>query len=590
MPDLAEQLRAHATWIDERGPDFDPATIRECRTVDVESKKSASRSHRRLLVVVAAAVLVALVTAAAVIHVRQTGSGVTTVNQPTGPAWVEAPDLNIPTAQGWIGTRVQPIWTGREVLLVGELVTPFAGFDPKVDAAHKISTLLGIPAYDPGTRRWRIIPKPPVDLYSTNFSAVWAGDRLIVIGPTPATSGSDGIGAGAAYDPATNRWTIVAAPPSGQTLDGVAVWTGHDVVTWTAEVGVEAYTPLTDSWRALTHEVRSGAELGSRQPGDPPRANEPTAIWNGHEMVVTGDVGDTVSAFDPTNDRWRDLPVPPTGVGGPLAWTGRYLGAGDASQQVTWFDPATSRWLSQEGPASFRDRFPFGATVWVGDHVVALGGSVRHHSTESTAVVSTADGTGQSLDLATGVWHAIPDLPYGILSITHAAVAGDLIFAWGEDQPSTLVSHRTIRAATLATRALETGGAPSSPGPSPSEGTTEGAGAIATPAALRASLTCQADGTYRITWSLTNHATGRGSQLTIRSASLTDPARFGGAPSSVTFVPSDLASGTTATASTTIAGTKQDKLSVTVTYGLTRNDIGFGGELETDLPGTCRPH
>ncbi len=589
MPELTEQVRAHAVWIDERAPDFEPAAIRGRAVVDVDVDglgPIGRRSPRRVVVLVAAAVLVALVAAAAIVHARGHGNGVTTVNRP-GAGWVEAPDLTIPTAQGWIGTRVQPIWTGHEVLLVGELTSAFQGLDPK-NGAPKISTLLGIPAYDPATRRWHILPRPPVDLYSTDFSAVWAGDRLIVIGPTQTTSGPDGIGAGAAYDPATDRWTTIAAPSLGHSLDGVAVWTGHEVLTWTAGVGVSAYSPSQDRWRDLTHEARVAGVtvVAPRVSGEPPLANQPEAAWTGHEMVVAGDVYPAVSAFDPTTSAWRDLPVPPVSIGGqPLTWTGRYLASGDPSFQVTWYDSATGQWQSQAGPPSFHDRVPFGGSAWIGDRYVALGGGVRHGSSLGTAATSTPDPTGASFDPATGAWRAIPPLPDGAISITHAVAAGDALFAWGEDQPTTLVAQRTIRAATLAAGALdEPNGSVLDTAP---PGTASDPGRLGAPAALRDRVTCQADGTYRITWSLRNLAHGPGSALTIRSAS-TEP--FGAVPATVSFDPTELEPGQTATASAVVAGTQGAKLVLRVTFGLARRRRGLrrGGRDDADgiLPAT----
>jgi hypothetical protein len=67
-----------------------------------------------------------------------------------------------------------------------------------------------------------------------------------------------------------------------------AVWTGEEVVIWTASVGttfgsgeapVLAYDPERDTWRALPP-----APAGD---GYPP--HDPPMIWTGEEVLVYGD-------------------------------------------------------------------------------------------------------------------------------------------------------------------------------------------------------------------------------------------------------------------------------------------------------------
>ena len=70
-------------------------------------------------------------------------------------------------------------------------------------------------AYDPGTNRWRTLPKrPPVEFVSKGL-VTWTGTDVIAYGVTPA---QPGLLTGAADQPVTNSWKLLPAIPVPQNL------------------------------------------------------------------------------------------------------------------------------------------------------------------------------------------------------------------------------------------------------------------------------------------------------------------------------------------------------------------------------------
>jgi len=143
---------------------------------------------------------------------------------PVAGSWQRLPTAPVP-ARGYAGAA----WSGREVLLWGgDSGGSQSGQGPVGRGA----------AYDPVANRWRALPLSPLRA-KTSPAAVWTGHFFIVIGGS-ANGGLPVPGPGAAaYDPTTNSWTVLPAPPSyppsnpggpaglaDQRSGGLAAWTG----------------------------------------------------------------------------------------------------------------------------------------------------------------------------------------------------------------------------------------------------------------------------------------------------------------------------------------------------------------------------
>jgi hypothetical protein len=174
-------------------------------------------------------------------------------------------------------------WTGRELLIWGGGDAHQGGIAADPDGA----------AYEPVGRTWRKLPPAPVPprLGAAN---VWTGTELLIWGGSDCGGcGTEPIGAGAAYDPATNQWRKLATSPLRATRFPPAVWAGSEMVVsgnFSAGVPAAAYDPATNSWRSLP-AVPASAPLARRG------LDTTFASWTGHQ-VVFGVVAQSETGWD----------------------------------------------------------------------------------------------------------------------------------------------------------------------------------------------------------------------------------------------------------------------------------------------------
>jgi N-acetylneuraminic acid mutarotase len=176
-----------------------------------------------------------------------------------------------------LGRHATGVWTGTEMIVAGG-----SGYDEHGHDTH----FRDAAAYDPKTRTWRKLPPMPVarggGYYTQEYTAVWDGTEMLMIGGTPGEhASSPPLARGVAYSPSRNAWrwlTPMAYPRSGF----VSAWTGDQLVVW-GGVGVggaippsgETYDPATDAWSSLPRAPLR-ARVGA------------VAIWTDSEMVVWG--------------------------------------------------------------------------------------------------------------------------------------------------------------------------------------------------------------------------------------------------------------------------------------------------------------
>jgi len=208
------------------------------------------------------------------------------------------------------------VWTGRE-LVVGQV--------EEADAGGGTVAV----AYDPAANRWRPLPPSPTLTGGNGHlrarTAMWAGARLLVWSFWSATARGrfdetgaydrpnerpDGIDLWA-YDPATDRWTVLPAPPS-QVRRVAAyssmVWTGRDVlITSTQEVRIGTKT------RTTTLAGRYDPDRARWTPIAPPptRGGRVILAWTGAAVVELN----RNAVYDPATDGWLRLPALPEPAG-----------------------------------------------------------------------------------------------------------------------------------------------------------------------------------------------------------------------------------------------------------------------------------
>ncbi len=211
---------------------------------------------------------------------------------PAADTWRVLPPSPLRPGVGW---GLEDVWTGDEWLVFSHGIEQGVAYDP-VDDSWRVLTPAPVP---PGYLGW-----VPV--------VVWAGDRVLFVGG--ADHGQDVPMLTMAYDPRADTWTELPAAPITGRQSHAAAWTGEELVVWggtdwgsvgESDAGA-AYDPASDSWRLLASYDSEALVL-------PPAAEVRTpAVWTGTEMVVPSR---PTLVFDPAADRWREIDQPVGGSG-----------------------------------------------------------------------------------------------------------------------------------------------------------------------------------------------------------------------------------------------------------------------------------
>ena len=366
-----------------------------------------SAPHHRRAVLVAAAALVAVLLGAGLVAVRREHP-VDTVTTPSpgpnpdlAPGWQQLGRLPAPVdASGFV---LSPQVVGDQLVLPGILA---AGGHP--------GEVGSTPAVDLADRTWRTFAPPasPVGTSVYNGKTVRTGNDVLVfgVGPRPAgaADGSEGPPVAAALDVGTGQWRSAGSPP-GPVAD--AVWTGSEVLAWSAGVGLVSWDPATGTW-PVRHEGS-----GSRQ-----------LAWTGTEVVAIGTTGAQVEVggYDPATRAWRTFPAPAhpaslvTSMGSLVAIVDSTSGA------LSTLDATSGTWTGRQfGP--FQNRAIEDVGVGVGGRLVVAGGVQFDTSPGSSPPAWSPDAL--VFDPSSNLWSLLPALPAGISQIAAVAADGDRLIA-----------------------------------------------------------------------------------------------------------------------------------------------------------------
>jgi hypothetical protein len=269
---------------------------------------------------------------------------------------------------------------------------------------------------DPG--EVRPMAESPLEGRST-MAAVWTGREMIVWGgEAPRRVFADG----AAYDPVTDTWRMLATGPLIERNAPAVVWTGEEVLLWgghSSDGGKRdgaAYDPASDTWRTLA---------------DAPIASDglPQAVWTGEEMlVVAGFNSEAAAAYNPTSDTWRRMPPVPGRPIGPetkAAWTGTHMVVHVAYRSVdpslnrpggiVAYDPTSDTWALVPPPGG--DNASVSSIVFTGNHLVQVNQSPG-------ALIARYDFDDEA-------WTGIARWPDGQPPMETAAWTGEHVVLWG---------------------------------------------------------------------------------------------------------------------------------------------------------------
>lgn len=250
------------------------------------------------------------------------------------------------------------VWTGQELLVVGGFTS--APVAPAADGA----------AYDPAADSWRTVA--PLPRAGEPAGAVWTGEELVLVVADVLDQYEIVEPVGyrwLALDPGTDRWRDLPRPPAPT---GVPIQT---CATTSGVVLVQQDTLGHHTVRRLDLERERWEELPSlRLVGDLRAlfACSDTALL----AVTSGDGRDRALVMEVTDRAWRHLPalparVPETGLSHAV-WTGsQWLVTGSGEGAV--YTPAGRTW---QRIRSFDRGTRSGATVaWTGSQLLLWGGA-----------------------------------------------------------------------------------------------------------------------------------------------------------------------------------------------------------------------
>ena len=238
------------------------------------------------------------------------------------------------------------VWSGTQIIVAGVKLDPQGTFLGSTEVAE---------SYNPATNTWHKVAAPPKTSGLCPRNAVWTGKEMLVWGCDLL-----------AYDPAANAWRRLPAPP---TRHGIVAWTGRELIGWgggcCGDVSDDgsAYDPATNTWRKLA-------------PAPVPGQQTATGAWTGRELVILnghGPEGGAAggAAYNPKTDTWRRIASEPKlAPAAPAVWDGNEIDVVNVDGSTLAFNPSNDHW--RELPKADLGKGPF-VSVQTGRLLIVAG-------------------------------------------------------------------------------------------------------------------------------------------------------------------------------------------------------------------------
>jgi hypothetical protein len=307
---------------------------------------------------------------------------------------------------------------------------------------------------------------------------VWTGKEVVVWGGDieahQAGETNRPFADGAAYDPATRRWRMMSPSPLPTNMDGVSAVATEQGVVIARGSKVALWLPDTDTWRAfddaprpneygappdLTYtgrevlSVRANAALSlvsgqwTPLPEPPITLQSAVSVWTGDELVVLGEqVLTEPGGFvlrDLGSPTWTEIPVPGRFRGNALAaaWDGDRVVVVDYQMRAGAYMPSSRTWEELPTiPARFSEYSP----------------SLR--AVSPALLVDTAYAI--AVRVGDGPWVPRPKdvLPFETAATAVATVDDkETLFVWGTANGTTRFARVNAESLTTAPRSLQAG-------------------------------------------------------------------------------------------------------------------------------------
>lgn len=279
---------------------------------------------------------------------------------------------------------------------------------------------------------WTELDRGPLDPRWPGVVA-WTGEEIVIWGGEQR-GGGRALAGGAAYNPETDSWRMLAEAPLGAVSEPAWVWTGDELIVWDYETAA-AWDPDDNTWREIEIwplspsfyrravwtgdvilDVNSGLAVdpntgASRSIAEPPGFQKrASVVWaDGYVAAVTSD-----GIYNLASDSWTDMPdsgLTPLATAG--TWTGSEVVAVDYEMNAAVYNPYTNTWSGlPELPLRFGECFP------------------RVHTFQARPIVEHCAGIGV-WDSDNQLW---TPLAYPNVTDIHTPsliAADDHLYAWG---------------------------------------------------------------------------------------------------------------------------------------------------------------
>jgi N-acetylneuraminic acid mutarotase len=250
---------------------------------------------------------------------------------------------------------------------------------------------------------------------------------------------------GAAWNPESNAWRPIAAPPTGTRDAAVVAWAGDRLVVWGGATVPPGDAP-DDAEPQFHNDGAAWVAADSTWVAVPaapiPARSEAGWVWTGSRLIISGGYslgeGDDRSdgaAFDPVSGSWTAIaarPAPGSCGGDTICsgvWTGSvalFPGAGLA------YDPAADRWSAVAPfPAADGRVTSAHAMVWTGRQLLVWGSPAAASDEEDTTAAVEGGEDGFSYDPAGNGWQRFAAGPLSRRDYHTAVWTGQEMLIWG---------------------------------------------------------------------------------------------------------------------------------------------------------------
>ncbi|MEQ2009923.1 MAG: hypothetical protein ABMA26_24315 [Limisphaerales bacterium] len=355
----------------------------------------------------------------------------------------DTPNAPLPLVYDYSGTPHRSLWTGSKWLIWGGIAAPY------------ISPFIALntgAAFDPANNSWQPMAITNAPTPRTQFSAVWAGDQAIYWGGYT----NNFIGDGKRFFPANNTWSNVTATGAlSARCRHTAVWTGTEMLVWGGAIATgmtvtnngARYNPATDTWTAMA----------APPTGFTNRADH-VAVWTGTEMLVWGGTTNASifgtpradgARYNPTSNTWTPMSSVNAPVGRSLAlavWTGTemivwggYLGHTNLSSDLNTggrYNPATDTWATfNTGQHTWSQE---STAVWTGSKVIWAGGI------NAVGMVNRGGIGGITYNPVTGIVGTLPVAPIQQRNMPYTWTGTQLLTfgSWEDALDRTVLSYQ----------------------------------------------------------------------------------------------------------------------------------------------------